>query len=415
MLLIAKFIDAISDPAMGMIADRTESRWGKYRPYLLWAAIPYGLLGFAIFYGPNFSDTGKLIYAYVTYIGVMLAYTAINVPYSALLAVISPLTEERTKATTFRFVCAALGGLLVAALATPLVNLFGAGDDVVGFRYTITLFAILSVLIFWFTYATTKERIQLPKHSAKIGSDLKELLKNVSWIVLAISCIIILIGLVARFASIIYYVKYYMGRGDEPVFFIFDSVAVFTSLGILGQAVGALITAKLCQYVAKHYLVLTACLIHTVLLVAAYFLSPEMYLTAVIMNFFGIMMFGIMITCVFAMFTDCADYGEWMSGARASGLTVSASMFALKFGAAVGGALPGFVLAFVGFVANEGQSDFALDGIRFMATILPAILFAAGGLAMLFYRLDRDLLHKIEQDLLQRREQHATPVADTSG
>jgi GPH family glycoside/pentoside/hexuronide:cation symporter len=134
MLLISKIVDAVSDPVMGIIADRTDSRWGKYRPYLLWVAVPYGLMGFAIFFGPEFSDTGKLIYAYTTYIGVMLAFTAINVPYSALLAVISPLTEERTKATTYRFICAAGGTLLVAAFATPLTGWLGGGDDDGDFR-----------------------------------------------------------------------------------------------------------------------------------------------------------------------------------------------------------------------------------------------------------------------------------------
>lgn len=404
MLLISKFTDALSDPIMGLIADRTESRWGKYRPYLLWVAIPYGLLGFAIFFGPNFSDTGRLIYAYVTYIGVMIAYTAINVPYSALLAVISPVAEERTKATTYRFICAGLGSLFVAALATPLVRLFGDGDDVLGFRYTIGLFAVMSVAIFWFTYATTKERIKLPRHETKVSSDLKELLKNISWIVLAISCIVILIGFVARLSSIIFYVKYYMPETSSISFLIFDNVALFSSIGIIGQIIGSITTTFWLKVFNKHHLVLFMCLVHAVLLVMGYFLTPDMYWTAVVMNFFGIMTFGVIITVVFAMFTDCADFGEWKIGSRASGLTVSASMFALKFGSAVGGALPGFILAFVGFVANETLTDTALEGVRMMSTIVPAVLFAVGGLVMVFYKLDKNLLDKIEQELLERRE-----------
>ncbi|MCL7992136.1 MAG: MFS transporter, partial [marine benthic group bacterium] len=160
MLLVTKIVDAVSDPAMGLISDRTDSRWGKYRPYLLWVAIPYALLGYLLFLGPDLSDTGKLIYAYVTYTLVMLAYTAINVPYSALLAVISPVAAERTKATQFRFIFASLGTLCVGAFATPLVGLLGGGNEVLGFRLTIVLFAVLSVAIFWFTFATTRERIR---------------------------------------------------------------------------------------------------------------------------------------------------------------------------------------------------------------------------------------------------------------
>ena len=204
MLLLTKIVDAISDPAMGLIADRTESRWGRYRPYLLWAAVPYALLGYLLFLGPDLSDTGKLIWAYVTYTLVMLAYTAINVPYSALLAVISSVAEERTKATQFRFVSASLGTLAVGAFATPLVRWFGGGDEVLGFRLTIILFAVLSVVIFWFTFATTRERIQPESHDSSIREDFSVLLANVSWIVLVVTGILVVVGLIARFASIVF-------------------------------------------------------------------------------------------------------------------------------------------------------------------------------------------------------------------
>jgi GPH family glycoside/pentoside/hexuronide:cation symporter len=405
MLLISKVTDAISDPVMGMISDRTESRWGKYRPYLLWGAIPYGLLGCAIFFGPNFSDTGKLIYAYATYIGVMIAYTVMNVPYSALLAVISPVAEERTKATTYRFICAGAGGLLVAMFATPLVRLFGGGDDVVGFRWTILLFAIMSVLLFWFTYATTKERIKLPKHTSSCGNDMKVLLKNISWIVLAIASILILIGLVARFASVIYYVKYYMQDDGEAIFLFFDRVALFSSIGLVGQILGALCTISLCKFFSKHILVLYLCVLHAALLFVSYFVSPDMYWVAVALHFCGMATFGVVITLLFAMFTDCAEYGEWQTGQRTSGLTVSASMFALKLGSAVGGALPAFILSYIGFVANETLSDTVLQGIVSMATLLPGVLFGVGGLMMFFYRIDKQLLIKIEAELIARREE----------
>ena len=172
MLLVTKIVDAISDPLMGLLADRTHTRWGKYRPYLLWMAIPYAIMGCLLFLGPELSQLGKLVYAYVTYTLVMLAYTAINVPYSALLAVISPLSEERIKATQYRFIFASLGTLSVGALATPLVSWLGDGDQLLGFRMTILLFAILSVLFFWITFYATKERVQLPPHISPIRQDL---------------------------------------------------------------------------------------------------------------------------------------------------------------------------------------------------------------------------------------------------
>ena len=405
MLLVTKVVDAISDPAMGLIADRTTSKWGKYRPYLLWVAIPYALLGYLLFLGPQFSDTGKLIYAYVTYTLVMLAYTAINVPYSALLAVISPVAEERTKATQFRFVFASLGTLCVGAFATPLVRWFGGDDEVLGFRLTIILFAILSVLIFWITFATTRERVQPKQHNSSVRDDLSALLKNWSWRILVICGILVVVGLVARFASIVFYLKYYMLDDGSRIFLIFDRTAFLTSCGLIGQLIGALITPWLASKLEKHHLVIGMNVLHAVLLAVCFVIPAEQYALIVVVHSLGILTFGVIITLLFSMYTDCAEYGEWKTGKNTAGLTVSASMFSLKFGSAVGGALPGFMLAWFGFVANEVQSESAITGIRLMFNILPAVFFLAGGLLMFFYRIDRSTLNRVETELHERRAQ----------
>ncbi|MGB5720528.1 MAG: MFS transporter [Woeseiaceae bacterium] len=403
MLLLTKIVDAISDPAMGLIADRTQSRWGKYRPYLLFAAIPYALLGYLLFLGPDLSATGKLIFAYVTYTLVMLAYTAINVPYSALLAVISPVGEERTKATQFRFVFASLGTLCVGAFATPLVGWLGGDDELMGFRLTIVLFAILSVLLYWITFATTRERVQPKPHTSSVGEDFSALLKNISWIVLVITGILVVVGLIARFASIVFYLKYYVVDDGSPVFLIFDRTAFLTSCGLIGQLIGALMTPMLAQRFEKHHLVLGMNLLHAALLAACYVIPPDQYALIVVVHSLGILTFGVIITLLFSMYTDCAEYGEWKTGKHTAGLIVSASMFSLKFGSAVGGALPGFMLAWFGFVANEIQTDSAIAGIRLMFNVLPAIFFLGGGLMMFFYRIDRATLTRVETELHERR------------
>ena len=405
MLLITKVVDAVSDPAMGLIADRTETRWGKYRPYLLWVAIPYAILGYLLFLGPSFSDTGKLIWAYVTYTLVMLAYTAINVPYSALLAVISPVAEERTKATQFRFIFASLGTLCVGAFATPLVKLLGGDDEVLGFRLTIILFAILSVLIFWLTFATTRERIRPKPHRSSIGEDFSALLRNVSWLVLVATGILVVIGLIARFASIVFYLKYYLLDDGARVFLIFDKTALLTSCGLIGQLFGALATPALAARFEKHHLVIGMNLLHAVLLAIGYVIPPEHFVLIVIVHSLGIFTFGVIITLLFSMYTDCAEYGEWQTGKNTAGLTVSASMFSLKFGSAVGGALPGFMLAGFGFVANEAQTDTAITGIRLMFNVLPAVFFLVAGALMVFYRIDKATLATIEADLHDRRQE----------
>ena len=412
MLLVSKIVDAVSDPAMGLIADRTDSRWGKYRPYLLWVAIPYGLLGYAIFLGPDLTDSGKLIYAYLTYIAVMLAFTAINVPYSALLAVISPVAKERTKATTYRFICASLGTLAVASLATPLKEWLGGGDDLLGFRLTMALFAVLSVTLFWITFATTRERIEPEHHTSSVRDDFRVLLQNTSWIFLAFACILIVVGLAGRFASIVFYAKYYLLDDGEKVFFIFDRAAILLTAGPVGQLVGVFFTPLLANRFSKHHIIIAVNIIHTALLITCFMLPPQYFWSVVLLQFLGIATFGISITLLFAMFTDCAEYGEWKTGKRTSGLVVSASMFALKFGSAVGGAMPGFILAGFGFIANQEQTESATMGIRLMANIFPAICFLAGGLLLIFYKIDRTLLATIELELHSRR--HAGDPGGTS-
>ena len=194
-----------------------------------------------------------------------------------------------------------------------------------------------------------------------------------------------------------------MQDDGSTLFLIFDRTALLTSCGLIGQLLGALMTPYLAARFNKHHLVLAVNLLHVGLLVVCYAIPPENYWAIVAVHSLGILTFGITITLLFSMYTDCAEYSEWMTGKRASGLIVSASMFSLKFGSAVGGALPGFILAAFGFVANEIQAPTAITGIRLMFNVLPAVLFLAGGLMMVFYRIDRDLLHRIETELYSRR------------
>lgn len=403
MLLVTKVIDAISDPAMGLIADRTHTRWGKYRPYLIWVAVPYAILGYLLFLGPELSPGGKLAYAYITYTLVMLAYTAINVPYSALLAVISPVALERTKATQFRFVCASLGTLCVGAFATPLVAWLGDGDQVLGFRLTIALFAVLSVLLFVITFATTRERIQPRPHQSSIRDDCSAVIRNASWVILVATGILAVIGLITRFASIVFYLKYYLGDDGTPIFLIFDKTAVLTSCGLIGQLCGALLVPAAAARFEKHHLMIAMSLLHALLLVLCYFIPPENYPLIVLVHSLGVMTFGVSITLLFSMYTDCSEYCEWSTGRNTAALTISASMFSLKFGSALGGALPGFVLALFGFVANQVQTAEAITGIRFMFNILPAGFFLVSGLLMFFYFIDRSTLRRVERELRERR------------
>lgn len=403
MFLVTKILDAVTDPAMGLIADRTQTRWGKYRPYLLWMAIPYALLGYLLFLGPDLSDIGKLVFAYVSYSLVMLVFTAINVPYSALLAVIHPKTEEREKATQYRFIFASLGTLTVGAITKPLVEFFGQGDELTGFRLTIILFAVLSIIFFMITFASTKERIEPKREGGTIAKDFGVLLNNISWIILAISGILIVVGLIARISSAAFYMKYYVPSGEGSGLWWMDRTSLLITLGFVGQLFGAMLTPTFLKVFDKRQLMIFMAVLNAALLFGCYFVPPEWYWSITAFHTASIFTFGVMITLLFAMYTDCAEYGEWKSGINSAGLTVSASMFSLKTGSAVGSAVPAFILAGFGFIANEVQTPEAISGIRLMFNIVPALFFSAAGLLIVFYTLNGDTVKMIERELLIRR------------
>ena len=403
MFLVTKILDAVTDPAMGLIADRTQTRWGKYRPYLLWMAIPYALLGYLLFLGPDLSEVGKLIFAYVSYSLVMLAFTAINVPYSALLAVIHPKTEEREKATQYRFIFASLGTLTVGAMTKPLVEFLGQGNELTGFRLTIILFAVLSVIFFMITFASTKERIEPKREGGSIAKDFGVLLNNISWIILAVSGILIVVGLIARISSAAFYMKYYVPTGEGSGLWWMDRTSLLITLGFVGQLFGAMLTPTFLKVFDKRQLMIFMAVLNAALLFGCYFVPPEWYWSITAFHTASIFTFGVMITLLFAMYTDCAEYGEWKSGINSAGLTVSASMFSLKTGSAVGSAVPAFILAGFGFIANEVQTPDAITGIRLMFNIVPALFFGAAGLLIVFYKLNGDTVKMIERELLIRR------------
>ncbi len=400
MFLVTKLIDAVSDPVMGLIADRTKSRWGSFRPYILWAAIPYGLFGYLMFASPELSDSGKLVYAYITYTLMMLAYTAINVPYSSLMGVISPSSHERTKVASYRFVCAFLAAWIVGTFVGPLKTLLGGGDEILGFRLTMIIFAIISVVLFWITFATTKERVPPPiDRSTDIKKDLRALLNNGPWIALFISAIAVLMNLAIRNGALLYYFKYYVGDDGTALFLIFDKTAVFLSLGLLAMIIGVMFTKSLSQRFDKRKLMITLTILNGVTMALFFFIPPEQYWLMVAVNCIGSIINGPTPALVWSMYADCADYGEWKSGRRTTGLVFSTVLFAQKTGLAVGAGLAGIILGAFGFVANEIQSEEAMFGIRFMFSVVPAVLAFIGAIALVFYKIDKDTLQQMETDL----------------
>ena len=410
MFFFTRAIDAASDPLMGLIADRTQTRWGKYRPYLLFGAIPYGICGFLMFLGPDLSDQGRLIYAYLTYTAMMLAYTVVNVPYSALMGVISPSSIERTKVSSYRFICAFAAGWLIATFVGPLKNLLGAGDETQGFRLTMALFAVCSIALFWVTFATTRERVQARPMKTNARENFRALLSNGPWAVLFASAIVTLMNIAVRNGSLLYYFKYYVGDDGTALFWIFDATAVFLSLGLVSMIGGIVLTKTLAEHFEKRMLMIVLTLLNAACMAAFFYIPADQYWLMVVVHCLGSFVIGPTPALVWSMYADCADYGEWKSGRRITALVFSTVLFAQKLGLAVGAGILSLVLSIFGFIANEAQSETSLMAIRSMFSLAPAALAILGAFFIFFYRISQDTIAQMEAELADLHDPVAAPA-----
>lgn len=407
MMLAVRFFDAVNDPVMGLIADRTETKWGKFRPYLLWGAIPYGFCGYLMFAGPDLGATGKLIYAYATYTLMLTAYTVINVPYSSMLGVISPHSRTRGVASSFRFVGAFTGGLLVSLLARPLVKALGGENEVLGFQYTIAIFAVVSIAMFWLCFANTKERVKPPPaQKTDVKAELGELLRNYPWVMLLVATIFSTTFMALRQGSTLFYFKYVVGDDGTPILFgTFDRSTVFLSSGMLAQILGTAALGFIVRRVDKKKLAAVLSAITGVSFAGFFFLPVDNYWLLVVVNAFGTFCMGPTSALTWAMYGDVADYGEWKFGRRSTALVYSASLFSIKTGIMIGGALVPVFLGHFGFVRNEVQSASAILGITLAFTLMPGLFALLKGVALWIYPLDQKRVDEVEQALAARREQ----------
>ena len=405
MFFVTKLWDAVNDPLIGVIADRTQTRFGKFRPYILWMAIPYGAMGYLMFAGPEFDDTGRLIYAWVTYSLMMMLYTAINVPYSALMGVITPLSSERTILSSFRFVGAFGGTLLISMLVRPMVQYFGVEDEADGFRTTMAIFAVVSIGLFWTTFALTRERVvSPPEETVSVRNDLKILIKTKPWIVLFFAGILTLASVALKSAVTIHYFKYYVLDDNSAFIWIFDKTTFFMTLNAVALILGVCCTKFLNDRFEKKLLLIALSLGSALAGAALFFVPPDQYWTMLAVSCMGAIIAGPTAPLVWAMYGDVADYSEWRFNRRMTGLVFSASMFAQKFGLTIGAGLSGWLLAYFGYMANMSQNEDSLMGIRLLFTFIPAAVALLNVLVLTFYNLTDKQVAEIEQALQQRTQ-----------
>jgi GPH family glycoside/pentoside/hexuronide:cation symporter len=404
MMPIVRLIGAFDDPLMGLIADRTQTRWGKFRPYLLWGAIPYGICGYLMFAGPNLSPTGKITYAYVTYALMLTSYTIINVPYSSLLGVISPSSRTRTVASSFRFVGAFAGALLISLFVRPLVKYLGGGNEMHGFRTTMAIFAVASVLMFWVTFATTRERVTPPPgQKTNVGEELRELFRNWPWVMLLVTSVFSTTFVALRSGSTLFYFKYVVGDDGTPLFVGLDRSTVFLTTGSLGLVLGTACLGPIARKIDKKYYAATLSAI-TGLCFASFFILPKgRFGLQLALNALAQFCAGPTSALTWALYGDVADYGEWKFGRRSTGLVYSASLFAIKTGILVGGFLLPLFLDRFGFVRSAAQTTNALLGITLAFSIAPGLFALLKAGALMIYPLNQERVDEIERELAARR------------
>ncbi len=399
LFLVSRIWDAITDPIMGVIADRTRSRHGFFRPWILWGIIPFVVSGILLFVTPDFGPTGKLIYAYATYSLVMLAYTIVNVPYGALLGVISPYSNDRTQLASYRFVGAFFGNVVVQSLLLVLVARLGGGNDRLGYPLAFACFAAGSAALFYFTFRGTRERVVPERSSASVGTDLRDLFRNRPWVMLCLLGLGSLIYISIRGGATLYYFKYF--RQDQ------GGASSFLVAGTLSAIVGSLLTPTFTRWCgSKRTTLIALTLASAAAMLAFYFVTPQdqatLYLWHIALSIPG----AALMPLIWSMYADTADYGEWKFGRRATGLIFSAATFSQKMGWAVGGALAAYILDWVGFVANVDQSAQALSGIRHMMSTIPAAIAVGVAVLAFAYPLSRQQEQSLASDLVKRKSGH---------
>jgi len=396
MLLVTRTWDMFFDVFIGTIADRTHTRWGKFRPYLLWMALPFGVMSIATFTTPSFGATGKLVYAYVTLSLMMVVYSAINIPYSALMGVVSPDSQERTSLSSWRFTFAFLGGLVVQFSTLRMVGFFGKGDQARGYELTLAVYAVAAVALFLATFATTHERVQ-PVADQKTSRvrDFRDLLANTPWLVLCALGILSVCFVSIRGAAIVYYFKYYVGN--------IGAAATFMVVGSVMSVTGTFLIQYVTPFTGRKNAFIGCMLLATVALVLSYWVRPEQLVLLYVYNILYCVFTGPTSALLWAMFADTADYSEWKTGRRATGLVYSASGMSNKFGWVIGGALAASLLAFYGFKANVMQTAEGLHGIRLLMAIAPAVGTLLAGLGMFFYPLNEEATKKLQAELAASR------------
>jgi len=413
LFLMSRIFDGVNDPMMGMLADRTKTRWGKFRPYLLWLCVPFAVAGVFAFTVPNLGTTGKIIWAYITFNAIMMLYTAINIPYTALLGVISADSNERTTVSSVKFICAFLAGTIVSFTLLPMVKKLGGGNDPRGWQLTFVIYGIAAIIFFLIAFKNTRERVQPPPtQKSSVKKDLFELITNGPWLILLATTITFILFVAVRSSVTVHYFKYVIGSQELsfPFFgkriYDFNTItSLFNGIGQISALIGALLVSLVAKKIGKKRAFIILFIIAIASTAAFYFMSAEQLPLIFILQITGSITGGPLSVLLWAMYADTADYAEWKRGRRATGLVFSASTMSQKMGWAIGAYIALMLMSQVGFKPNQAQSLESLKSLIMLFSLIPAGIGVLSLLILLFtYPLNEKRVAAIGAELKERRK-----------
>lgn len=417
----------VFNPIIGALADRTQSRWGKFRPWILFTAIPLGIISFMAFSTPDFSYQGKVIYAVITYALLLLFYASNNLPYSALSGVITGDMGERNSMSSYRFVAVMCAQFFVQVFMLPIIIYVGNGDKAVGIQELMSWLAIIGTALLFITFLSTKERIvPSPAQKSTLKQDMQDLSKNRPWIIMLVLTLLIFITLAMKGGAYVYFFENYVDKKSltsfiSPILSTFSELGLnffdrepvsaglglFNAGGIVFMIVGISLSKSLADKYGKRDVFGVALFISTLFILLFFFFSRSaivwMFLAQILHGFF----YGITIPLLWAMIADVADFSEWRNNRRATAIIFSAMMVGLKAGLSIGSALLAMFLGLFRYVPHSDtvQSDVTINGIKMLVSIFPAIFFLVGGALLFFYEINKQMEIRIERDLQQKRSE----------
>lgn len=417
------------NPVIGALADRTQTKWGKFRPWILFSAVPLGIAALLAFSTPDFSYKGKVIYAAITYSFLLLLYASNNLPYSALSGVITGDMGERNSISSYRFVAVMFSQFFVQVFMLPIILSVGNGDKAVGIEMVMTWLAIIGSVMLLITFFTTKERIiPKPEQKSSVKEDLKDLFKNKPWVIMLSVTALIFITLAMKGGSYVYYFNNYVDEASlksfiSPITGFFDSIGMnffgenvksagfglFNAGGIIMMIVGITFSKRFADKYGKRDVFMASLFISTLFIILFIFYPPKsvglMFLSQICHGFF----YGISTPILWAMIADVADYSEWKNNRRATAIIFSAMMVGLKVGLSIGSSLVALIIGKYGYISsgeihNAVQPETVAKGAKMLVSIFPAVPFIAACGLLYFYKIDKKLEVQIEKDLAERRK-----------